>query len=136
MPNRSPRLFVSFLALILIFTCAAAHALDNGLARTPPMGWNSWNKFACEGLNEKVVRETADTIVVNGMKDAGYQYVNLDDCWQTSRDADGNIVPDATKFPSGIKALADLHPLQGPQDGHLLRRRHAYLRQTSRKRWP
>ncbi|WP_263375413.1 alpha-galactosidase [Granulicella aggregans] len=82
-------------------------ALDNGLARTPPMGWNSWNKFACDGLNEKVVRETADTMVSNGMKDAGYQYVNLDDCWQSSRDADGNIVVDAVHFPSGIKALAD-----------------------------
>jgi alpha-galactosidase len=71
------------------------------------MGWNSWNKFACDGLNEKVVRATADTMVANGMKDAGYQYVNLDDCWQTSRDAAGNIVADAARFPSGIKALAD-----------------------------
>lgn len=71
------------------------------------MGWNSWNKFACEGLNEKVVRETADTMVANGMKDAGYQYVNLDDCWQSSRDAEGNIVVDSAHFPSGIKALAD-----------------------------
>jgi alpha-galactosidase len=71
------------------------------------MGWNSWNKFACDGLNEKVVRQTADTMVANGMKDAGYQYVNLDDCWQTSRDAEGNILADTTRFPSGIKALAD-----------------------------
>ena len=85
----------------------AAHALDNGMARTPPMGWNSWNKFACEGLNEQVVRATADTIAANGMKDAGYLYVNLDDCWQTGRDAEGNIVIDQEKFPSGIKALAD-----------------------------
>jgi alpha-galactosidase len=99
----------SFLSLLFVLVCGstAARALDNGLARTPPMGWNSWNKFACEGLNEKVVRETADTMVANGMKDAGYQYVNLDDCWQTSRDAAGNIVADAARFPSGIKALAD-----------------------------
>jgi len=82
-------------------------ALDNGLARTPPMGWNSWNKFACKGLNEKVVRETADAMVSNGMKDAGYQFVILDDCWQTGRDATGNILADAERFPSGIKALAD-----------------------------
>ncbi len=82
-------------------------ALDNGVARTPPMGWNSWNKFACDGINEKVVRAAADSMVSNGMKDAGYQFVNLDDCWQTGRDASGNIVPDAAKFPSGIKALAD-----------------------------
>jgi len=82
-------------------------ALDNGLARTPPMGWNSWNKFACKGLNEKVVRETADAMASNGMKDAGYQFVILDDCWQTGRDAAGNILADAERFPSGIKALAD-----------------------------
>jgi alpha-galactosidase len=93
-------------AIFLLFP-PSANALDNGLAKTPPMGWNSWNKFACDGLNEKVVRETADTMVSNGMKDAGYQYVNLDDCWQTSRDEEGNIVADATRFPSGIKALAD-----------------------------
>ena len=91
----------------LVLIPLAAPALDNGLAKTPPMGWNSWNKFACAGLNEQVIRETADTIAANGMKDAGYQYVNLDDCWQISRDAQGNIVPDASKFPSGIKALAD-----------------------------
>ncbi len=71
------------------------------------MGWNSWNKFACKGLNEKVVRETADAMASNGMKDAGYQFVILDDCWQTGRDANGNIVADAERFPSGIKALAD-----------------------------
>jgi alpha-galactosidase len=71
------------------------------------MGWNSWNKYACEGLNEKVVRETADAMASNGMKDVGYQYVIIDDCWQTRRDAQGNIVVDAEKFPSGIKALAD-----------------------------
>jgi alpha-galactosidase len=83
------------------------HALDNGLAKTPPMGWNSWNKYGCKGLNEKVVRATADAMATNGMKDAGYEYVVIDDCWQTSRDAAGNIIPDAEKFPSGIKALAD-----------------------------
>jgi alpha-galactosidase len=85
----------------------AAHALENGVARTPPMGWNSWNKFGCDGINEKVVRASADAIAANGMKDAGYQYVVIDDCWQTGRDATGNIVADAQKFPSGIKALAD-----------------------------
>ncbi|HTW47931.1 MAG TPA: alpha-galactosidase [Acidobacteriaceae bacterium] len=93
--------------LLLAMVPVAGRALDNGLARTPPMGWNSWNKFACKGLNEQVIRETADTIASNGMKDAGYVYINLDDCWQSSRDANGNIVADAAKFPSGIKALAD-----------------------------
>jgi alpha-galactosidase len=106
--------FVALALFFLISPATTAHALDNGLARTPPMGWNSWNKFACNGLNEKVVRETADTMAANGMKDAGYQYVILDDCWQSpitttgdGRDAEGNIIPDPTRFPSGIKALAD-----------------------------
>ena len=92
---------------LLAFGSLPVKGLDNGVARTPPMGWNSWNKFACKGINEKVVRESADQMAANGMKDAGYQYVVIDDCWQTGRDAAGNIVADAEKFPSGIKALAD-----------------------------
>ena len=98
---------VCLVMLAVVMMPAFGRALDNGLAKTPPMGWNSWNKFSCKGLNEKVVRETADTMVSSGMKDAGYQYVILDDCWQTGRDASGNIVADAERFPSGIKALAD-----------------------------
>ncbi len=82
------------------------HALENGLARTPPMGWNTWNKFACN-VSEKLVREATDALVSSGMKDAGYKYVVIDDCWQVSRDGNGNIVPDAQRFPSGIKAVAD-----------------------------
>ena len=78
----------------------------NGLAQTPPMGWNSWNKFACN-VNEKVIRDTADAIASNGMKDAGYEYVVIDDCWHGARNADGFITEDRTRFPSGIKALAD-----------------------------
>jgi len=79
MHNFSFRTLLFFLALIVMYPFAG-RALDNGLARTPPMGWNSWNKFACDGLNEKVIRDTADQIASNGMKEAGYQYVNLDDC--------------------------------------------------------
>jgi alpha-galactosidase len=78
----------------------------NGLAQTPPMGWNSWNKFACN-LNEHIVRDTADAMVDSGMRDAGYQYVVIDDCWHGPRDANGFITADAQRFPSGIKALAD-----------------------------
>jgi alpha-galactosidase len=88
------------------FFAATLPALDNGLARTPPMGWNSWNKFACN-VTEGAVRGVADAMVKSGMKDAGYQYVVIDDCWQASRDAEGNIQADATRFPSGIKSLAD-----------------------------
>ena len=76
------------------------------LAATPPMGWNSWNKFGCN-VDENLIRQTADAMAKSGMKDAGYQYVVIDDCWQTSRDKEGNIVADPEHFPSGIKALAD-----------------------------
>jgi alpha-galactosidase len=81
-------------------------ALDNGVARTPPMGWNSWNKFGCN-VSENLIKGMADAMVSSGMKDAGYQYVVIDDCWQVSRDANGNIMADPQRFPSGIKALAD-----------------------------
>jgi alpha-galactosidase len=78
-----------------------------GMTPTPPMGWNSWNKFGCE-ISEDLIRQTADAMVQSGMKDAGYKYVNIDDCWEaTSRDAKGNLTTDTTRFPSGMKALAD-----------------------------
>ncbi len=83
-----------------------AAALDNGLARTPPMGWNSWNKFGCN-VSETLIKGIADAMVSSGMQAAGYEYVNIDDCWQTGRDSSGNIVADASRFPSGMKALAD-----------------------------
>ncbi|HEX8922620.1 MAG TPA: glycoside hydrolase family 27 protein, partial [Pyrinomonadaceae bacterium] len=76
------------------------------LAMTPPMGWNSWNKFACN-VNEALIRETADALVSSGMKDAGYVYINIDDCWHGKRDQLGFIQPDPERFPSGMKALAD-----------------------------
>ena len=76
------------------------------LAKTPPMGWNSWNRFQCN-VSETLIRETADAMVVNGMRDAGYQYVNIDDCWHGTRDTLGFIRPDPQRFPSGMKALAD-----------------------------
>ncbi|MGH9511172.1 MAG: alpha-galactosidase [Terriglobales bacterium] len=81
-------------------------AQDGMLAATPPMGWNSWNKFGCH-VNESLVHQIADAMVSSGMKDAGFQYIVIDDCWQRSRDKDGNIVVDAQNFPSGIKALSD-----------------------------
>lgn len=86
---------------------AGAHAAPgNGLARTPPMGWNSWNHFSCN-ITEQTIRETADAMVVTGMRDAGYRYVVIDDCWQVARDANGALVADPERFPHGIKALAD-----------------------------
>ncbi|PWA77985.1 alpha-galactosidase [Artemisia annua] len=81
--------------------------LENGLGRTPQMGWNSWNHFACN-IQEKLIRETADAMVSTGLAAAGYEYVNLDDCWaELNRDSQGNFVPKAATFPSGIKALAN-----------------------------
>jgi aspartyl-tRNA(Asn)/glutamyl-tRNA(Gln) amidotransferase subunit A len=90
-----------FLPMVLLFApvCVAAD-----LALTPPMGWNSWNKFA-EKIDDKTVREIADAIVSSGMKDAGYVYVNIDDTWEAGRDAQGNIQTNS-KFPD-MKALAD-----------------------------
>jgi len=79
---------------------------SDALAPTPPMGWNSWNKFGCD-VSEQLVRETADAMVASGMRDAGYQYVVIDDCWQVARDSVGTIIADAERFPSGMKALAD-----------------------------
>lgn len=90
----------------LFLLAPLAQALDNGLARTPPMGWNSWNRFGCN-INETLIKQTADAMVASGMKAAGYTYVNLDDCWQVGRDSKGQIVADPVAFPSGIKALAD-----------------------------
>jgi alpha-galactosidase len=75
------------------------------LAATPPMGWNSWNFFACN-IDEARIKAAADALVSSGMKDVGYQYVNVDDCWMNGRDASGNIRYDTTRFPSGISALA------------------------------
>jgi len=97
-------LTISFLAIL--FAANEAGAWDNGVALTPPMGWNSWNKFGCN-VSEDLLKSMADGMVASGMKDAGYQYVVIDDCWQVSRDAGGNIVIDAQRFPSGMKALGD-----------------------------
>jgi alpha-galactosidase len=83
-----------------------AVALGNGLAGTPPMGWNDWNAFGCN-ISEALVKQTADKIVSAGLASAGYQYVNIDDCWmQKTRDAAGNLQPDTGKFPDGISGTA------------------------------
>jgi len=95
-----------FLALA-IFAGPSLHAQKfPNLALTPPMGWNSWNKFQCD-VNEDLIRQTADAMATNGMKEAGYEYVNIDDCWHGVRDAQGFMQPDTNRFPSGIKAIAD-----------------------------
>jgi len=76
------------------------------LAKTPPMGWNSWNKFGCD-VSETLIKDMADAMVESGMKEAGYEYIVIDDCWQVDRDSLGNILADPVRFPNGIKKLAD-----------------------------
>ena len=97
-------------ALLLAALCLASTAFAQkfeGLALTPPMGWNSWNTFA-SNIDENLIKGTADTMIANGMRDAGYVYIVVDDCWEAKdRDAAGNIVADPQKFPSGMKALGD-----------------------------
>ncbi|XP_071786710.1 alpha-N-acetylgalactosaminidase-like [Asterias amurensis] len=106
------------LALALMLLCAVStQALDNGLARTPPMGWLIWERFRCNVdcdkdpkncVSETLMKEMAQHIITDGYKDAGYEYVNLDDCWMSKeRDSQGRLQGDPVRFPSGIKALAD-----------------------------
>jgi len=98
--------FLIFLAIPFAVSSNGIAQKAAGLAATPPMGWNSWNHFGCD-VDEALVRATADAMVASGMRDAGYLYVNIDDCWHGSRDEDGFIRPDPERFPSGMKALAD-----------------------------
>ena len=81
---------------------------SESLAATPPMGWNSWNMFG-GNIHEDSIRETAQAIAASGLKDCGYEYIVIDDCWsrKSGRDGNGDLVPDPEKFPNGIKALAD-----------------------------
>ncbi|GAA0690955.1 ricin-type beta-trefoil lectin domain protein [Streptomyces malaysiensis subsp. malaysiensis] len=86
---------------------SAAQAAPGSPALTPPLGWNSWNSFGC-GVTEAQVRQAADAAVSSGMRDAGYRYVVVDDCWfDPQRDTAGNLRANPTKFPSGMKALGD-----------------------------
>ncbi|MFE2358458.1 NPCBM/NEW2 domain-containing protein [Streptomyces parvulus] len=92
---------------------------DSHLALTPPMGFNNWNSTHCRAeFNEEMVRGMADLFVERGLKDAGYEYINLDDCWALpERDAEGKLVPDPERFPHGIKAVADYVHARGLKFG-------------------
>jgi hypothetical protein len=100
----------------MLGSVALSQDRQQSLAATPPMGWNSWNKFACN-VSQDLIHQVADAMVASGMKDAGYQYVIIDDCWQVDRDGNGNIVPDPRRFPSGMKALADYVHARGLKFG-------------------
>ncbi|HJP74111.1 MAG TPA: glycoside hydrolase family 27 protein [Pseudonocardiaceae bacterium] len=91
---------------IALASAPSAQALGNGLDRTPQMGFNDWNAYGCD-VSESLIESTARAMHGNGMQAAGYQYVNIDDCWMTShRDSNGNLVPDPRKFPDGISGTA------------------------------
>ena len=101
--------YQNIIVLILIIYCSfqIINSLDNGLGLTPQMGWNSWNKFNCN-IDEQLIKETINVFNKSGLIEAGYVYINLDDCWQKSRDPETHIIKeDPDKFQSGIKALAD-----------------------------
>ncbi|XP_033631503.1 alpha-N-acetylgalactosaminidase-like isoform X2 [Asterias rubens] len=107
---------LKFVAFALLCT-SISNALDNGLARTPPMGWLTWERFHCNQnckknpktcISENLMMDMADRMAADGYRDAGYEYVNLDDCWSAKeRDAEGRLQGDLERFPSGMKALAD-----------------------------
>jgi alpha-galactosidase len=115
LPLRKTLLLLCALGSFHLSTAFAQQQRDS-LAVTPPMGWNSWNKFQCN-VSEELIKSVADSIATNGMKEAGYEYVVIDDCWQVSRDENGNIVADAQHFPSGMKALADYVHAKGLKFG-------------------
>ncbi len=107
--------FVSALSLLIIVNSITA--LNDGLARTPPMGWISWVRYGCETnctkdpkecISEQLYKDMADRMAADGYKDVGYEYVNIDDCWsEKERDANHRLVADKIRFPSGIKALVE-----------------------------
>ncbi|KAI3422635.1 hypothetical protein GPALN_013133 [Globodera pallida] len=103
--------------IIWISLFSFVYSLDNGLARTPPMGWMSWAKFFCETdctrhpfscINERLYMEMADRLAEDGFREAGYEYVHIDDCWmESSRDGNGKLVANRTRFASGMRALSE-----------------------------
>lgn len=93
-------------AIVNLTSAMAQISATKALAPTPPMGWMTWNLFA-DNIDEQMLREMADAMVSEGFRDAGYNYLFIDDGWQGGRDNRNNIIADPKKFPSGIKALAD-----------------------------
>lgn len=115
MKNLYLKIIITSIFIFIFSTFLLAQKFEN-LAKTPPMGWNSWNEFGCN-VDENLIKETADKIVSSGMKDAGYEYVVIDDCWHGERDANGFIQPNPQHFPSGMKALGDYIHKQGLKFG-------------------
>ncbi|XP_074083164.1 alpha-N-acetylgalactosaminidase [Macrotis lagotis] len=104
------------LTVVLLALVAQVFSLENGLMRTPPMGWLAWERYRCNinckedpynCISEQLFMDMADWLVEDGWRDLGYDYVNIDDCWMTERDKNGVLVADPERFPHGIKYLAD-----------------------------
>ena len=96
-----------FVVVVVVVDDDFASAYDNGLGLTPQMGWNPWNVYGCD-INEQLIRDMAQAMVDSGLHKLGYEYINIDDCWQDSlRNATGYIQEDLEKFPSGMGALSD-----------------------------
>lgn len=112
--NKKIRITLGFLAASLLlsvgvqaqFKTSSEFPPKHNIGHTPAMGWNSWNTFGCN-LNDQLIRDMADAMIASGMKDAGYEYINIDDCWQGERDARGYLTAHPERFPHGIKAVAD-----------------------------
>ena len=112
-PLKIPAMGTRLMLLVLTATTMVleTQAYDNGVGLTPPMGWNTWNKYHCN-IDEDLIKETAKSVVDLGLHKYGYQYINLDDCWQESRNGTGFIVEATDRFPSGMGALSDyIHSL-------------------------
>ena len=120
--------------VLLLIGMSQTWALDNGVARTPPMGWMTWERFRCTAgvsgtgpscaddpdncLNAKLIQQHADILALPEWRDAGYQYVNIDDCWSSwNRTVDGKLTPNSTRFPGGMRALADYAHARGLKIG-------------------
>ena len=104
---------VRLLACHVLLGARVAAALDNGVGQRPPLGWSSWNHFAAR-INADILKQTADAMVKHGLRDAGYEYLNLDDGWAVNRTAEGVLIADPVLFPpsapganDGIKIVAD-----------------------------
>jgi alpha-galactosidase len=97
--------------LLPAFLVGSASAVNNGLARTPQLGWNNWNSLGCD-VSQSLLLDTSKILLSSGLKDVGYDYVVLDDCWSDGRNEDGYLNVDTRKFPNGMKWIAgELHDM-------------------------
>jgi len=121
------RWMLALTCLFVTMTSKKALGLENGLARTPPMGWLAWERFRCNTdcandphncISERLFRQMTDLVVSDGYQDVGYSYINVDDCWLAhTRDRHGRLQADPHRFPSGMKALADYVHSKGMKFG-------------------